>query len=55
MTYMTDIAMQNYKNVSNYTVGVKSMSPVDIGLLFVILYIITTLDHNTNIFSVEIK
>ena len=31
------------------------MSPVDIELLFVILYNITALDHNTNIFSIEIK
>ena len=38
-----------------YTVGVKSMSPADIELLFVILYNITALHHNTNLFSVEIK
>ena len=36
------------------TVGVKSMSPVDIELLFVILYNITALHHNTNLFSLEI-
>ena len=34
-----------------YTVGVKSMSPADIELLFVILYNITALHHNTNLFS----
>ena len=34
-----------------YTVGVKSMSPVDIKLLFVMLCnYITTLHHNINIF-----
>ena len=38
-----------------YTVGVKSMSPVGIGLLFVILYNIPALHHNTNGFSIEIK
>ena len=38
-----------------YTVGVKSMSPADIELLFVILYNITALHHNTNLFSLEIK
>ena len=36
------------------TVGVKSMSPVDIKLLFGNLHI-TALHHNTNIFSIEIK
>ena len=36
-----------------YTVGVKSMSPVDIELLFAILYNITALNHNTNIFSIK--
>ena len=38
-----------------HTVGVKSMSPADIELLFVILYNITALHHNTNLFSLEIK
>ena len=38
-----------------HTVGIKSMSPVDIELLFDILYNITTLHHNTNVFSTEIK
>ena len=33
----------------------KSMSPVDIELLFAILYNIAARDHNTNIFSIEIK
>ena len=37
------------------TVGVKSMSPLDIELLFAILYNITALDPNTNIFSIKIK
>ena len=32
------------------TVGVKSMSPVDIKLLFIILYNIIALYHNTNVF-----
>ena len=36
------------------TVGVKSMSLLDIELLFAILYNITALDHNTNIFSIKI-
>ena len=31
------------------------MSPLDIELLFAILYHITALDHNTNIFSIKIK
>ena len=34
----------------NSTVGVKSMSPLDTELLFVILYNITALHHKTNIF-----
>ena len=38
-----------------YTVGVKSMSPVDIELLLVILYNITSLHHNINTFSMEIN
>ena len=39
-----------------YTVGVKSMSQVDIELLFVILYNIIALHHNANVFfSIEIK
>ena len=44
-----------WDNFSKYTVGVKSMSPADIELLFVILYNITALHHNTNLFSLEIK
>ena len=40
---------------SKNTVSVKSMSPVDIKLLFGNLHNITALDHNTNIFSIEIK
>ena len=39
-----------YRKNIIYTVGVKSMSPVDIELLFVILYNITALHHNTNLF-----
>ena len=38
-----------------HTVGVKSMSPFDIKLLFGNLHNITALHHNTNIFSIEIK
>ena len=38
-----------------YTVGVKSISPVDIELLFVILYNITALHHNKKVCSVGIK
>ena len=40
---------------STHTVGVKSMSPVDIKLLFGNLHNITALHHNTNIFSIQIK
>ena len=38
-----------------YTVGAKSMSPVDIKLLLGNLYNFTALHHNTNIFSIKIK
>ena len=36
-------------------VDVKSMSLVNIELLFIILYNTTALHHNTNVFSMEIK
>ena len=39
----------------SHTVGVKSMSPVDIELLFITLYSLTALHHDTNISSFEIK
>ena len=38
-----------------YTVGVRSMNPLDNELSFATLYNITALDHNTNIFSIKIK
>ena len=44
-----------YLKKNSYSIGAKSMSPVDIELLFVILYNIIVLHHNTNIFSIEIQ
>ena len=38
-----------------YTVGTKSRSLVDIGLVFVILYNIIAPHHNKNLFPIEIK
>ena len=43
-----------YEILGKCTVGVKGMSPVDIEL-FVILYNIIALHHNTNVSFVEIK
>ena len=48
---LVGIPIERYED----TVGVKSMSPFDIKLLFGNLHNITALHHNTNIFSIEIK